>query len=182
MIIGLVRHYKVAYKPEYEWMTSKEFNQWVKNYDLSEIHIPNQSITNHVQWDVCISSNLSRATKTSEIIFKGPIIKTDQLREIGMRSVIQTSIKLHYYVWQMIARLAWFFSHKSQEESRRQTRLRARNIVNEMIENHHESNVLVVSHGAFMKYLITELSRRGYTGKRSFTPRNGEIYTFVKME
>lgn len=182
MIIGLIRHFKVAYKPEHKWMTSKEFNQWVEHYDRSEIHSPTQSFTNNVQWDVCISSNLLRAINTAEIIFKGPIIETDQLREVGMCSIIQTSIKLHYYVWQMIARTAWFFAHKSQEESIGQTRLRARNIVNEIIENHHESNVLVVSHGAFMKYLITELNRRGYKGKGAFTPRNGEIYTFVKME
>ena len=39
-MIGIVRHFKVTYKPENKWMTAKQFNNWVEEYDKAEIQIP----------------------------------------------------------------------------------------------------------------------------------------------
>ncbi|WP_018758343.1 histidine phosphatase family protein [Paenibacillus terrigena] len=178
MKIGLVRHFKVTYRPDSKWMTSEQFNQWVDQYNKSDI-TPTIHSSNDLNWGVCLSSDLSRAIKTAEIMYQGNIIRTNQLREIGIRSVIQSRIKLHYSIWLFMGRVAWYFSHKSQEESRDETLLRARYVINRL-ETYEETNVLVVSHGAFMKSLSKELIRRGYKGKGFIKPRNGRLYTYER--
>lgn len=179
MNLGLVRHFKVDYQPDNRWMTSEQFNQWVERYDYSDICV-SAFLDCDLKWDICLSSDLHRAVKTAEFIYEGPVIKTAQLREIGMSWPSQSSFKLHYYAWQILARLAWYFSYPSQEESRRGTGLRARQFIDHIEENYRESNVLIVSHGAFMRCLTQELLRRGYQGKRPYTPENGKLYTYVK--
>ncbi|WP_343226585.1 histidine phosphatase family protein [Paenibacillus dendritiformis] len=179
MNIGLVRHFKVDYEPDNRWMTSEQFNQWVERYDLSDVCV-SAFLDGDLKWDVCLCSDLYRAAKTADIIYKGPVIKTAQLREIRMSWPSQSKLRLHYYVWQMMARLAWYFSHPSQEESRRESVLRARQFIDHIEETYQQSNVLIVSHGAFMKCLTQELLRRGYKGKRFVHPKNGKLYTFTR--
>lgn len=179
MNIGLVRHFKVDYQPDNRWMTSDQFNQWVERYDHSDVCV-SAFLDGDLKWDVCLCSDLYRAAKTADIIYKGPVIKTAQLREIRMSWPSQSKLRLHYYVWQMIARLAWYFSHPSQEESRRESVLRARQFIDHIEETYQQSNVLIVSHGAFMKCLTQELLRRGYKGKRFVHPKNGKLYTFTR--
>ncbi|GGH27160.1 histidine phosphatase family protein [Paenibacillus segetis] len=181
MKIGLVRHFKVIYKPEYSWMTSDQFNQWVEDYNNSDVS-PVGHIGHDPKWEICIASDLFRASKTAEIIYQGqgPIIKTERLREIGMRSINQSEIKLHYKIWIVLSRMAWFFSHKSQEEGRTDTTLRAKQIINWIEDNYMDSNVLVVSHGGIMKSLIQELFKRGYRGKGFIKPDNGRLYIYEK--
>ncbi|TDL49207.1 histidine phosphatase family protein [Paenibacillus dendritiformis] len=179
MNIGLVRHFKVDYEPDNRWMTSDQFNQWVERYDLSDVCV-SAFLDGDLKWDVCLCSDLYRAAKTADIIYKGPVIKTAQLREIRMSWPSQSKLRLHYYVWQMIARLAWYFSQPSQEESRRESVLRARQFIDHIEETYQQSNVLIVSHGAFMKCLTQELLRRGYKGKRFVHPKNGKLYTFTR--
>ncbi|GAB6988766.1 histidine phosphatase family protein [Paenibacillus pini] len=179
MIIGLVRHFKVTYKPISTWMNSEEFNQWIEEYNKSGVSPP-ESTGHGVEWNMCLSSDLSRATVTAEMLHKGQIIKTDQLREIAMRSVTSTQIKLHYYMWLFIIRIAWLVSHKSQDETKAETILRAKQVVDQIEENDKGSNILVVSHGAFMRVLYQELIRRGYKGRGFAKPKNGKLYTFEK--
>lgn len=179
MIIGLVRHFKVAYRPASVWMTSEQFQQWVLDYDRSDLLVSNFN-DNQVDWEVCICSDLWRAANTAKIIYNGTIHHTPQLREIDMRSLFQTNMKLHYYLWQAFARIAWYYAHQSQTESRKETLLRAQYIVDEIEANYTGENILVVSHGAFMKYVSLELRRRGYDGISSIKPENGRLYIFTK--
>jgi len=161
-------------------MTSVQFNQWVEQYNKSDICTTGYC-RNDLKWDVCLCSDLSRAFETAKIIYKGNITRTDQLREIGVQSVNHSKIRLHYNIWLFLGRVAWYISHKSQKETRNETLLRARGIVNRIEENYRESSVLVVRHGAFMKILIQELKRRGYEGKGFINPANGRVYNFQKI-
>lgn len=52
--------------------------------------------------------------------------------------------------------------------------------MNEIEKYDAESNILVVTHGAFMNVLTRELSHRGYKGKSLIRPRNGAIYIYEK--
>ncbi|GAA0841590.1 hypothetical protein GCM10008915_39250 [Bifidobacterium pullorum subsp. gallinarum] len=71
-------------------------------------------------------------------------------------------------------------SHTSQGESRSSTYARASAFMNEIEKYDAESNILVVTHGAFMNVLTRELSHRGYKGKSLIRPRNGAIYIYEK--
>ncbi|TCZ79496.1 histidine phosphatase family protein [Paenibacillus albiflavus] len=178
-MIGIVRHFKVNFKTNRKWMTAKQFNDWVDQYDQAEIDSTNH-FTNFIEWDVCLTSDLSRATKTSEIIFKGKTVVSNQLREIEIKAVVNSKIKLHINLWMILGRIAWFFSHKSQSETKYQTLQRAKIIIDKIEEDYPNSKVLVVSHGAFMKVLSKELKCRGYIGELKINPKNGELYLFEK--
>jgi broad specificity phosphatase PhoE len=180
MKIGLVRHFKVIHKLDRKWMTSDQFNAWVEAYNNAEIE---QSDLDYgfSEWNVCISSDLSRAIQTAETIYTGPIIATNRLREIEVQSIHPLgNLKLHYHMWLLMGRLAWYLSHGSQAERRSETLERAGHIIDWIEERYHNRNVLVVSHGAFMKVLTQELSKRGYRGKGFVQPRNGAMYIFEK--
>ncbi|OPA73764.1 phosphoglycerate mutase [Paenibacillus selenitireducens] len=179
MKIGLVRHFKVTYTAQNSWMTADQFNQWVEAYNQSDVY-PSANPNKGQAWDICISSDLLRAVATAEQIYQGPVVTTDQLREIKMNAVNQSNIKLHYNLWLLMGRVAWYFSHKSQAEGRMDTQLRAQQVINRIEDNYKDANVLVVSHGAFMKELTDELIRRGYRGKGFIKPENGKLYVYSR--
>jgi len=178
MKIGLVRHFPVQCKPEKKWMSSADFNHWVEQYDQAEVILADPPNDNTV-WDLCVSSDLSRAVATAEHIYKGRIITTHRLREIGMRSVLQSNVKLPHIVWMILSRLAWLCSHSSQEETKQQTLSRVKEVI-DWIEAENQSNVLVICHGALMKVVHKELVQRDYKGKVEWKPQNGKLYVYVK--
>ena len=178
MTVGIIRHFKVKYKPKTKWMNSKQFNEWVETYNNSKNIIPSKN--NYiVNWDVCFSSDLIRSYLTAKLIHNGTILRTKDLREIGAKIFKNIGIKLHYNIWLIIIRILWHFSQNSHEETRHETILRAKRFI-DLIEKSNYSRILLVSHGAFMKYLEKELKQRGYRGKMGLIPKNGKLYTYIK--
>jgi len=176
-MIGIVRHFKVNFRSNRRWMTAKQFNQWVAEYDQADID-PSNQFTTDVSWDVCLTSDLLRASKTAELIFTGTAIPTEYLREIAIHASFNSIMKLPVNLWLVLGRIAWYFSHISQSESRVQTQQRANLFIDAIENDYPDVNVLIVTHGAFMKVMSKELKRRGYQGKVSMTPQNGELYLF----
>lgn len=180
MKIGLVRHFKVLHKHDGSLMTSAQFNSWVGAYNNAEIEDTDFDY-GLSEWNVCISSDLSRAIQTAETIYPGSVIVTDQLREIEVQSIHTLgNLKLPCQMWMVMGRIAWFFSHSSQAERKNETVDRARHTIDWIEEHYSNRNVLVVSHGAFMKVLTQELFKKGYRGKGLRNPRNGAMYIYEK--
>jgi broad specificity phosphatase PhoE len=180
MRIGLIRHFKITLRTDRKWMTSAEFIHWIRQYDESGIQVMEHNVRAS-DWELCLSSDMTRAALTASQVYGGPVITTSLLREIGMRPVINTGIRLHYGVWLVLSRAAWLLSHRSQEECRAETEQRAV-LAADRIEACGVSAVLVVSHGAFIRSLSKELLRRGYRGKSSLKPVNGRLYVFDKQD
>lgn len=176
MRIGLVRHFKVVDDTKGLWMTSQQFDRWVEHYEQCDIAIHDN--IERAKWDCCYSSDQQRAVKTAVHFYDGEIVKTALLREVNIRSITTTRLKLHRSVWLVVGRIGWLLNHSTQEE-KKMTLLRAKEIIDE-IESTPYSNVLVTSHGAFMTVLRRELRRRGYKGKYFFKPKNGKLYLFEK--
>lgn len=176
MKIGLVRHFKVISPHSDKKLSSKEFNDRMDGYDIYPVK-PNHLEINNAEWDVCFASTLSRARTTAETIFEGKIIHTPLIVEVPLSSFIKTDKKLHYMVWQIIGRFAWFFSHKSQKENISQTFARINQFL-DLINNSEHQNILIVSHGFFMKALVHKLKKNGFEGHLDFSPQNGKLYTF----
>lgn len=177
MIIGLVRHFKVDLSHS-RLMTSGDFEQWAMDYDAAGV-IENEVIMRDIRWDRCYSSDLPRAITTAKAIYSGEIITTPLLREVPMSPVFNTSFKLPYGFWGVLARFAWLLSHKSQIERRHETRKRIEEFLN-MINLEDSSNILVVCHGFLMYYFQKFLKRRGFKGKTIRRVKNGTLYVFEK--
>lgn len=176
MKIGLVRHFKVIDHTRELWMTASEFNSWVEHYDQCDLK--ENELVHPVNWERCYSSNQLRAAKTAQHIFKHELVITDLLREVSLNAVTDKNIKLHRLMWLASGRIAWMLNHVSQE-GKQDTLLRAKTIIDE-IEQQQDRNVLLVSHGAFMRVLKAELKSRGYTGAPFLIPRNGKVYLYEK--
>lgn len=178
MKVTIIRHFKVDCPPK-KMMTSKEFSEWCIRYDHSPICEP-YSIKTAENWDSCHSSNMTRASDTAAALY-GPAHITPCLREIPLSPFLQTSFTLPYFLWIVFGRLAWFFSHSSQSETRKQSADRADQYISEL-ESQNSRHVLVVSHGFFISVLSRRLLKHGYTGKRAVRLRNGERIVFVKEQ
>lgn len=179
MRIGLVRHFRVNCKKPAFFMTSDQFENWVRHYDEAEIfHTDKKGM--EIKWNVCYSSDLPRAVRTAEKAASCPIVETPLLREIPLAPFIKTKWKLPFPIWNLAGRLAWLSSHPAQMESRKETKKRAKEFMS-TIKNEGK-NVLVVSHGFFLYVLAKELEKQGYTGPRKRRFKNGELYIYEKEQ
>ncbi|CAH1190490.1 hypothetical protein PAECIP111892_00212 [Paenibacillus auburnensis] len=179
MRMGLVRHFKVEHIPVRGWITGEQFNRWVAEYDAASIRLT--PFTDHTEhWDYCISSDLPRAVHTARHIYSGDIALSEQLREIGVAAVKLSGLKLPAACWMVIGRLLWLAGHPSQPESRRETTQRIISVLDKLEAEPQGKNVLIITHGAFMKQLERELRRRSYSGQRMKHPRNGQLYVYEK--
>lgn len=128
------------------------------------------------------SSDLPRAIKTSETIYKDEIVKSHLLREVPLSSICKTNLKLPHRFWCILARIAWNFHHKSQVETKKDTEKRIDEFLNSL-DNELESNILIVCHGFFMRIVERELKRRGFVGqnipKRPIA-KNGTLHLYKK--
>ena len=177
MKIGLIRHFKVKH-PHKRFMTSVEFAEWVEGYDIAEVEENAVNLEN-IKWEKCYVSDLPRAIKTAETIFKDELIKTELLREVPISPVINTRLKIPFVLWFLLGRLAWLFSHKSQSENVKQTNKRVLSLM-KILTNLKEKNVLIASHGFLIFVLQKELFKNGFMGRKIRKVRNGILYIYQK--
>jgi len=178
MKIGLVRHFKVIRSNTLKNLTSAQFNEQMRNYD----HFPvkaNVANINSDDWDICYTSTLSRAYETAKTIYHGNIITTDLIIEVPLSAFMRTNVKLPSMVWHVGGRIAWFFSSKTQKESISGTKQKIDDFM-KIIEESGYKNILVVSHGFFMKVFARQLKKQGFSGTIDFAPKNGKLYLFEK--
>lgn len=180
MKIGLVRHFKVTRGyPTEKWITPSEFDQWMKEYEASDVEETEVDLGG-INWHQCYSSTVRRAEITAEKIYNGELIKTDELREIPVYPFFKRDIKIPMILYPLCIRTAWFFNHKSQLERRTDVEKRVSKVVDRILEGNSE-NTLVVSHGALMMFMRKELIRRGFKGPKLGRPQNAKLYLFEKI-
>lgn len=178
MKIGLVRHFKVVSPHGKKKLNSVEFNEYMSGYDIYPVK-PNDIIIDSNEWDVCYASTLSRAQTTAKTIFEGEILTTSLIIEVPLSAFIKTNTRLHYMIWLIVGRIAWLLSLKSQSDGKPQTLSRIDEFIKQ-IENSGYQNILIVSHGFFMKVFVRELQKRGFKGDLDFSPKNGKLYRLEK--
>lgn len=174
MRIGLVRHFKVDLKKN-KFMTSKQYNEYTKKYDLSEV-IPNELVIDD-EWDKCYCSSMSRAITTAKTIYHGEIIITDKLVEIPSVALMNIKAPIPYYIWAVVGRFAWIRNHISQPEGRKLTLKRINEILDIILKEENE-NILIVSHAGTLYEIKKILRKRGFKGEKFLKARNGRLYIF----
>ena len=178
MKIGLVRHFKVIRSNTLKNLTSAQFNKQMDNYDHFPVKANNVNV-NPNDWEICYASTLSRAYETAKTIYNGEIITSDLLIEVPLNAFMKTNIQLPSIVWHVGGRIAWLFSSNTQKENITTTKQRIDNFM-KIIEDSEPKNILVVSHGFFMKVFARQLKNRGFIGTIDFAPKNGKLYLFEK--
>jgi broad specificity phosphatase PhoE len=178
MKIGLVRHFKVDYPPQKKFMNSEDFQLSMDVYDSSPV-IKKETGINPDGWDICYSSTMPRAITTAEKIYSGEIVKTGDITEVQMYPRFQTDLKYPSILWRILARIAWYKSHPSQSEDKQSTADRIERFYRTVITD-NKKNILVVTHGFFMRLLAERLIKEGFKGKYEAIPRNGTLYTFER--
>jgi broad specificity phosphatase PhoE len=178
MRIGLVRHFKVDLKRR-RFMTSKEYDEHVYNYDRAGI-IPNELVIDS-KWNKCYCSSMQRTITTAKTIYHGEIVITDKLVEVPTAAWANIKFRIPYQMWALIARFAWIRNHVSQPEVRAKTLERLNEILNTIIEeNKKDSNILIVSHAGALYEIKKMLLNRGFKGRGFLRAKNGKLYVFDK--
>lgn len=171
-MIYLLRHLKVNdFKSV--WMNSKEFNQWVEDYDFLELSYSNIQVPNDIK-KIYVSSQ-NRAIKTADSL-KIEYKISNLLEEVNIEAFIKTSIKFPKWFWLLCGRIMWYFN-LTKKETRKQTDKRIEDFISSI---DLDSNTLIISHGFFMIQLIKKLKNLGFEGNIPLKLKNGEIYSLLK--
>ena len=178
MKIGLVRHFKVLkdYPYTVRIVSQNQILEWFNEYDRADVEASTAKL-GEVKWDVCFTSDLHRAKKTAEMIYKGRIIEKEDLREFKMYPIFKHNVHLPFLLWHVLIRLAWYFNFKSQVLHKTESLNKVKAFVDEIMNADWE-NILVVSHAALMLYLRKELAKRGFKGPRFGKAENGKLYVY----
>lgn len=172
--INLLRHFKVK-DDGFIMLNSKEFNQWVSNYDkyeleFQEVDLPKSSTKAYV-------STEDRAIRSAELLNLEYEL-SDKIIEVKIEAFINTKLKLPKIVWLIIGRVLWYFN-LSKVENYNCTVNRANQFLAEVVDNNSD-NILLLSHGLFLRVLEKELRKKGYVGTMDTSPKNAKVYTFSK--
>lgn len=177
MRIGLLRHFKVNC-PHKKMMTSQEFMEWSKKYEVSNVIKKNVDMYG-IEWDICYVSDLPRAITTAKEVYSGKLIIDKLLREVDNAPFIHTKrLKLPFAVWHICGRLAWFLKLKSQPETIEGTRKRIKAFLDSI--DWSNENILIVFHGFMIYNFQKELRKLGFKGEKLRKVKNGVLYEYVK--
>lgn len=175
MKIGLVRHFKVRHKFSKKlFLSADEMLQWFADYDIADIESGNFD-TRGVDWNICYTSPLERATKTARAIFKGEIIDADEVKELNVLHSMKSKLSLPLLIWALWVKSKTLSSKKLTEDYKKGIH----NFIDKVLVS-PEENVLIVSHVFAMIFLQKELQKRGFKGPDLGTPEHGKVYIFEK--
>src|SRR5688500_19725168 len=74
MKIGLIRHFKVKHPfPKKILVSAADAINWFEEYEVAELEIINVDLGS-IEWQMCYTSPLKRATRTASHIFPGDIV------------------------------------------------------------------------------------------------------------
>lgn len=180
MTIGLLRHFLVDYKQSQKIYNATEFLKAMERYENSPIIKKKIDIDSDI-WDVCYSSTIPRAIETARSVYKNEIVLSDKIIEVPVAPFTFRNIKLPSFIWHLGGRIAWHKNHHSQPEKRIETLERINSFIEEL-SKHSYKNVLVVTHGFFMRVFVEHLIKLGYKGTIDFRPVNAKLYLFKKTD
>ena len=163
MKITIIRHAKVNYKWKF-WYNSEGFNKACYEYDTSpidDLKKYNINTSNPIY-----ISDLSRTFHTAKLIFgEAEFNNMNLFNEVQLNAFIDTKIMLPAIIWRAFGRLQWYGNSSKQMETKNETLKRAKKAI-DFLEGKNE-DCYVVCHACYMRVLLKELKRRGYTGNYS---------------
>jgi len=169
--IYLLRHFRVK-DTQKAWLDGKAFDKWVDAYDDMALEFRDIDLPS---CDICLVSPQSRAIRSVEHLGIAYQIEP-QLHEVEPKLFLESKIKLSKNIWLILGRLKWLLNIGSNEK-REDSYRRAQEVV-KILQKHQAQNILILSHGFFIKVLAKELHKMGFKGKMDIKPQNGKLYPF----
>jgi broad specificity phosphatase PhoE len=187
MEIVLVRHGKPAAVPS-ELIAGHEIGRWCARYDSLGIsrELPPPAALQRLMITMrcVVASNLKRSVESAEWFAPPGEIRIDpDLREAALPQSLWVPIRMPPGVWVVLARLAWWVNIGSARESLATTRSRASRVAEGLCALALEKGTVgVVGHGAFNRFIATQLRRRGWRGPPVLPIAYWAIARFVRTE
>lgn len=180
MILRVVRHLKVNLKYEEEY-NSENFTKSQADYDAADIIEYPDMIPVDFHGPVYVS-DLRRTHLTLKKKFNVAEFNiTPLIREVPLKAFKDSPKVYKKAYWGIIGRVHWFLNKGTQGEDLRDTLKRANQFIDLLEEKHKNDEVLVVTHGVFMKVFSYCLKRRGFKGKYIFgLAKNGQEFVYTK--
>lgn len=151
------------------WCNSVMFDQACMKYDHSEIFSLHAEEASD---EVIYVSGMRRSIDTAKALFPdSQITLLENMREVPLRSFADCKIKLPLWIWNIIGRLQWKLCIRRQPESSGQTHKRALDVIRYLESK--EKNCILVTHGFFMRVLISELRKQNYDIENG----NGQVFS-----
>ncbi|MDC2864976.1 histidine phosphatase family protein [Bacillus sp. BP-3] len=129
-------------------------------------------------WDFIYSSDLLRAKQTAEIIGEKlptiPLYLEARLREAGGGQIEGTTEEERILKWGKNWR-----ELDLEIESANSVITRGLSVIEEISSKHDNKNILIVSHGAFIKHLLKELVPHLHMAE---SPKNTSLTKIIKLE
>ena len=168
--IYILRHFKVKDTTTNK-LNSKEFKTWIGLYDNSALEYLDIDIP---QVGKVYVSNQKRAMLTADYL-KLDYHQSDLLREVETFPFINTKLKFSKNFWLIISRVLWIFN-LTAKETKQDTIKRAKEFIKQLKNNNQEKSILIISHGLFLKVLISEFKKIGFYGNIDLKIKNGVVY------
>lgn len=150
--LGIIRHGSTHWNTEGRAQGNSDIA--LNDEGILDAHKLAERLANE-KWDVIYSSNLKRAVQTAEIIAEKASLQTQwdpRLREVAGGLIEGTTEAERVQRW---GKKWWELDLGI--ESNDLVRNRGLSIIEEIKEKHSNKNVLIVSHGAFIKQLLKEI-------------------------
>ena len=177
--IGLIRHFEVKKSFPSGWLSWEDLIKWREEDELSEVHAGEIDLGG-IHWRHCFSSDMPRAYLTAQSVFPGGgISQLPELREPHVGNFRTGKLRLPYFLWKQLLRIAWMSSHSSQRAAKEAFMAKIRHIVAEVVLKAQE-DTLIVSHAGVMMFLRKELVKLGYAGPGFKIAQNGRLYVFER--
>ncbi|MEA2027750.1 MAG: histidine phosphatase family protein [Campylobacterota bacterium] len=167
--IYLLRHFRVK-DTQKAWLDGKAFDAWVDAYDDMELEYLDIELPS---FDSCLVSPQNRAIRSAKHLGIEYTIEPN-LHEVEPKLFWHSRWKLSKNIWLTLGRLRWLLN-MSSDETRSDTFARVHNVIKKLQES-EAHNILILSHGFFIKILARELRKEGFVGDMDIKPKNGKIY------
>ncbi|WP_321467816.1 phosphoglycerate mutase family protein [Halarcobacter sp.] len=170
--IYFLRHFKVIDKEDQK-LNSQEFEKWVENYD--NFLLEEKELTLPKVKKVYVSS-LNRTIKTAKYL-NLDFEEIPLLKEVEAKAFINTNIKFSKTFWLIVSRFLWFFNltkYETKKDTINRVRLFIKNFEDE------DTDILIISHGLFLKVLEKELKKIGFSSNIGISTKNSIVYKLEK--
>lgn len=172
MEIIILRHGKPNI-PSLDRISPFAFSEWVNSYNasglcsLSKPTLAASEIANKSKVVVC--SDLPRSIQSAKALnIKDITLQSSMFNEAGLPTSGLKFPWLSPKTWAVIFRILWLLGYSKNSESFNETKARARQAANKLIELAEiESRVLFVGHGVYNRMIANELKAKGWSGPKS---------------